>query len=236
MSSTSSAIDSCKRSATDDMSEAHAAKRAKREEEVINTEEATSSNNRLRRLREEDVDPVSPLVKKAKMQEESFFPSNICNKRREAYSLNACLKVVEIDDSISESQANAPMNSLKRGRENEDYNFAPQSKKARGLISKQGRGPHHRSSQAKPRRRYLHDLPPEIRTSIWEHSVDGEWDGRSPSIIRALRCDKKLYREAIEVFYKSDNTFHLNQRNGWSFCQMSQAALESIRKIKIEIK
>jgi hypothetical protein len=31
----------------------------------------------------------------------------------------------------------------------------------------------------------------------------------------------------------SDDAFHLNGRNGWSFCNMPQTALDTIRKLKV---
>ena len=83
---------------------------------------------------------------------------------------------------------------------------------------------------------YFHDLPPEIRLKIFGYCLDDTWNGRSPAIIRVLRLDPIIYPEIMECWYKSDNVYHLNQRNGWSFCSMSKKAIDSVRKIKIEIK
>ena len=85
----------------------------------------------------------------------------------------------------------------------------------------------------------LRELTAEIRLIIFKYYFQtpyGKWNGRSPALIRAFRCDQVIYPEIMEEFYKSDQEYHLNQRNGWSFCSMSAHAIESIRNLRIEIK
>ncbi|KAH8596095.1 hypothetical protein B0O99DRAFT_593934 [Bisporella sp. PMI_857] len=90
------------------------------------------------------------------------------------------------------------------------------------------------------------DMPSEVRLKVFEYYMsintdsknDGKFRGRSPALIRALRTSKKqaMYFEAMEAFYKSEQVYTLNQRNGWSFCQMKPDIIQKIRKIAIEIK
>ena len=85
----------------------------------------------------------------------------------------------------------------------------------------------------------LREFPAEIRLKIFKYyfqAQHGKWNGRSPPLIRALRCDQVIYPEIMEAFYESDQEYHLNQRNGWSFCSMPDRVIESIRNLRIEIK
>jgi hypothetical protein len=113
-------------------------------------------------------------------------------------------------------------------------NYRNHRPKPRNTTRRPVIGPHHRSVQAKPPFQFLHKLPFEIREIIYGNCL--EWNGRSPAIFRALRASKLLYPQVIEQFYKADNTFYLNKRNGWSLCSMSVKALVSVRKLKIEIQ
>lgn len=76
-------------------------------------------------------------------------------------------------------------------------------------------------------------FPAEVRVMIFQHCM--EWNGRTPSVLAAVRRNDVLYNEAIKCFRQTNNTYTLNKRNGWSFCQMGESALLSVKKLKIEI-
>jgi len=82
----------------------------------------------------------------------------------------------------------------------------------------------------------LRTLPPELRLKIFEHCVVGEWTGRNPAILRALRYDSILYQECLSKFHEANHTYFVNSRNGWGFCQMKESVIQSIKKLKVEIK
>ena len=77
-------------------------------------------------------------------------------------------------------------------------------------------------------------LPPEIREKCFLPVL--EWHGKSPALLVALRGDKELYEEALEIFYKKPNVYHLSEVNGWDFVGMSERALASIKDVKISLK
>jgi hypothetical protein len=74
-------------------------------------------------------------------------------------------------------------------------------------------------------------FPPELREQIFIRCL--EWNGKTPALVVAARGDKQLYEEIIEIFYRTENTFVLHRANRWSFGNMSQRALLSVRKLKI---
>jgi uncharacterized protein YjbI with pentapeptide repeats len=77
----------------------------------------------------------------------------------------------------------------------------------------------------------LRKFAPEIRDIIFRHVI--EWNGKMPALIIALRGDHKLYHEALEILY-STCTFIRSERNNITITQMSQPAVESIRKLVLE--
>jgi len=83
----------------------------------------------------------------------------------------------------------------------------------------------------------LKKLPPEVREMIFRHCVDFT-EGKTPPLIVALRGDKKLYREAMRLFYKL-NYFTLNTLTA-ELCRamgakaMGATACQNIRQLKIE--
>jgi hypothetical protein len=79
----------------------------------------------------------------------------------------------------------------------------------------------------------LRAFPPEIRDMIYDFSNVLTWNGKTPALIVALRVDKVLYREVLERFYKS-NTFTLHKGNDWKTDDMTNAALRSIRALKVD--
>lgn len=78
-------------------------------------------------------------------------------------------------------------------------------------------------------------LPVEIRLKIWDPLVRGEFNGTTPSIIKALRQETNLYQEILELFYAT-NVYSLNSNNGLGFLDMSSNAILSITKVKIVIE
>src|SRR5579862_8779822 len=76
-------------------------------------------------------------------------------------------------------------------------------------------------------------FPPEIRNMIFELSNVLSWSGKTPALLVALRGDQELYHEVLELFYKS-NTFTLHRANNWKTEDMSIAALQSIRALKVD--
>jgi hypothetical protein len=77
----------------------------------------------------------------------------------------------------------------------------------------------------------LHNLPPEVRELIFR-PLCVCWNGKIPPLIKALRSDKRLYGEALDIFFKN-NTFVFHAGNGWSFGDMTSEAVLSIQKVKI---
>lgn len=79
----------------------------------------------------------------------------------------------------------------------------------------------------------LRAFPPEIREVIFNFSQVLSWTGKTPALLVALRGDRELYYEALELFYKS-NTFTLHRANEWKTGDMSVAALRTIRALKVD--
>jgi hypothetical protein len=79
----------------------------------------------------------------------------------------------------------------------------------------------------------LRAFPPEIRDMIYDFSNVLSWDGKTPALIVALRGDQGLYREVLELFYRS-NTFTLHRANEWKTGDMSIAALKTIRALRVD--
>ncbi len=78
-------------------------------------------------------------------------------------------------------------------------------------------------------------LPIELRLKIWTPLVTEIFDGKMPSIIKALRTEDKLYREVLGIFY-STNTYSLHARNRLGFPDMSIPLIQTITKVKIVIE
>ncbi|TVY89155.1 hypothetical protein LAWI1_G005798 [Lachnellula willkommii] len=62
-----------------------------------------------------------------------------------------------------------------------------------------------------------------------------EWNGKTPDLIKALRPDKKLYQEALYIFYRN-NRFVLHKGNGWTFGDMTKKAVLTFTKITIVVE
>lgn len=78
---------------------------------------------------------------------------------------------------------------------------------------------------------FLHILPPELREAIFEPLLV-DWNGKTPNLIKALRLDRKLYTEALGLFYKH-NIFTFHEGNGWSFGDMAKEAVLSLDRVRI---
>jgi hypothetical protein len=78
----------------------------------------------------------------------------------------------------------------------------------------------------------LYAFAPEVREMIFKAVLAGTWYGETHELIHALR-ESKLYLEAIDVFART-NIYRLHQGNGWSFEDMSLAAVNTIRNLEIE--
>lgn len=81
----------------------------------------------------------------------------------------------------------------------------------------------------------LNKIPPEIRDQIFNLTLDEEWTGQMPTLIKALRTDPKIYNEAIAIFYRMKYTYVLSSRNSWGLGSMSEAVLKTIKKVKISV-
>jgi hypothetical protein len=77
------------------------------------------------------------------------------------------------------------------------------------------------------------DLPLELYEAIFMH-LCADWKGRTPNIIKALRPNKKLYLEALRIFYRH-NTYVFHRENNWSFGDMTKDAVATIEKVRIYI-
>jgi hypothetical protein len=48
-----------------------------------------------------------------------------------------------------------------------------------------------------------------------------DWEGHTPNIIKALRPEKRLYREALKIFYRL-NPYVFGKENDWGFGDMKK--------------
>ena len=83
----------------------------------------------------------------------------------------------------------------------------------------------------------FHKFPGEIRAMIFQYCL--AWLSqketrvrKTPELLVALRCDSKLYSEAVKLFYRQ-NIFRVNKVNFQDCNSMSKHALESILNLKI---
>jgi hypothetical protein len=81
---------------------------------------------------------------------------------------------------------------------------------------------------------FFYRVPPEVRDQIFR-PICIEWAGKMPNLIKALRPDKKLYHEALDIFLKN-NTYILHYGNRWTFGDMTKSAVQRFTKIKIVVE
>lgn len=83
-------------------------------------------------------------------------------------------------------------------------------------------------------------LSSEIREIIFELVFAGQWHGKTPALIIALRPDLKLYYEALGLFERG-NTFRLSRHNDWLsvhspiYATTSPNSLRYIKTMAIEM-
>jgi hypothetical protein len=74
-------------------------------------------------------------------------------------------------------------------------------------------------------------FPPEIREMIFALCL--QWDGKTPELLAALRQNKELYPEALALFHKQKPTYVFSAKNNWTFGEMSDKAIASVKRVKI---
>ena len=82
----------------------------------------------------------------------------------------------------------------------------------------------------------LRKLPAEVRLIVYRYvAPEGDYLGKHPALLGALRPDKLLYMEFLAEF-KKRSTYVLDEYKRDSFdifCSMLPKVLESIQKLKI---
>ena len=77
----------------------------------------------------------------------------------------------------------------------------------------------------------IRKFPPEIRAMIFAGCINNV-GYKTPTILKALRGDKEMYEEAIQIFYKL-NWLRVKLSTLPGFEKMSKKAIENIRKLII---
>lgn len=80
----------------------------------------------------------------------------------------------------------------------------------------------------------LNKLPVELRDGIFPPFPGEEWKGKIPNLIKALRPEKALYRDALAQFARLQ-TYNIHRSNNRSFDDMKESAILSIRTIRVQI-
>ena len=78
----------------------------------------------------------------------------------------------------------------------------------------------------------LSTLPCELRDMIFKDCIELV-DGKTPTLMIALRCNKELYPHALELYYKI-NFFTLNEFTKGTLKKVSPTAIANIRNLCIE--
>jgi hypothetical protein len=79
----------------------------------------------------------------------------------------------------------------------------------------------------------LRKFPPEIREEIFKLTV-GDWDDKTPALIKAIRGDREMYLEVMKIFYRI-NTFCSRRRNSWGK-GIPDHLLSTVTRWKIEFE
>lgn len=77
----------------------------------------------------------------------------------------------------------------------------------------------------------LRDYPPEIRELIFTAAIESS--GETPALIVALRGDKELYYEALQILYR-DCTFVVTAKNKDAFMRLSKSAVATIQRFGLQ--
>jgi hypothetical protein len=88
----------------------------------------------------------------------------------------------------------------------------------------------------KPKLRGLQDLPAEVLAQIFKYVLDEEWTGFMPNLIKALRPNAYLYKEALTIWHGLEPCYILSKENNWQFKGMSMKAVLAIKKLKIVVE
>lgn len=63
--------------------------------------------------------------------------------------------------------------------------------------------------------RGIQDLPSEVIAQIFTPALNEEWTGFMPNIIKALRPNDYLYKEALTIWYSLELCYILWKDNDW---------------------
>jgi hypothetical protein len=77
------------------------------------------------------------------------------------------------------------------------------------------------------------ELPIELYEGIFT-PLCVDWEGKTPNIIKALRPEKRLYNEALKIFFRH-NTYVFHRENNWSFGDMTKDAVATIERVRIYV-
>lgn len=78
----------------------------------------------------------------------------------------------------------------------------------------------------------LESFAPELRMMIFDLVFAGTWNGKIPALLKALRRNEVMYKEALEAFIRS-NTFALSKANESALLGTSATAMGSIKYLKL---
>jgi hypothetical protein len=57
-----------------------------------------------------------------------------------------------------------------------------------------------------------------------------------PNLIKAIQLDPEMYGEALDIFFKINETYIISERNDWGLGDMSKKMVLRILKVEIEIR
>jgi hypothetical protein len=81
---------------------------------------------------------------------------------------------------------------------------------------------------------YVASVPSELLETVFQY-CELEWDGNTPALIVALRPNRRLYQEALRLFYKR-STYFVSKTNRQSTASIEVSVLQSIFKLDITMK
>lgn len=79
----------------------------------------------------------------------------------------------------------------------------------------------------------LRALPIEIRLLIYRECIKGSADGRTPTLIRALRSEFELYQEALQVFYSTKQCSIRPPTTSQSQIKISPFAMRKVVSLRV---
>ncbi|KAH7417395.1 hypothetical protein BKA64DRAFT_702165 [Cadophora sp. MPI-SDFR-AT-0126] len=81
----------------------------------------------------------------------------------------------------------------------------------------------------------LGKLPAELWGMIFGYALAEEWNGTTPSFIKAMRAHKTYYPECMLAWYNQKHTYVLHTKNNWSFLNMPEEVIATIFKVEVII-